>query len=137
MLRMRRPIFGSGKAVVLDTVFFVAKGITELGAKVVYAAALINTGCYWPNGVPGGLIDTCFEYKEVGDVVMIDSRTEDIKLFKIFCMKKTGYVMKIVSSWTTLYELEIARIERYFIDSSGTKDTNQFTYWHQFGIDFR
>ena len=54
---------------------------------------------------------------------MIDVRTEDNKLFKIFCMKYPDYVMKIVASWITLDELEGARTRRYFIDSSGTKET--------------
>ena len=35
MLRMCRTIFGSGKAVVLDSGFFVDKGITELEANNV------------------------------------------------------------------------------------------------------
>ena len=42
MLRMRIPIFGSGKAVVLDSGFCVAKGITDIEAKGVYTTALIN-----------------------------------------------------------------------------------------------
>ena len=48
ILNMSRPIFGSGKSVVLGSVFFVAKGITELEAKGFYAAALIKKRCYWP-----------------------------------------------------------------------------------------
>ena len=35
MLRMCKPIFGIEKAVVLDSGFYVAKGITDLEAKVV------------------------------------------------------------------------------------------------------
>ena len=87
MSRMCRPIFGSGNAVVLDSGFCVAKGITEIESKGVYAGALIKKQSYWPKGVPGDLIDTHFEDKEVGDVGMIEARTEDKKLFRIFCMK--------------------------------------------------
>ena len=81
MLIMCRPIFGSGKDVVLDSVFFVNKFITELEAKGVYAAALIKKRHYWPKGVPGDLIGTQFEDKEVGYFVMTEARTEDNKLF--------------------------------------------------------
>ena len=42
MLRMCRPIFGSGKDVVLDSRFCVAKIITELGAKGVYAGYTVK-----------------------------------------------------------------------------------------------
>ena len=55
MLRIYRPIFGSRKAVVLDSGFCVTKG--------VYAAALVKKQRYFPKGVPGDLIDTHFEYK--------------------------------------------------------------------------
>ena len=48
MLRICRPIFGSGKAVVLDSGFFVAKGSTEIEARGVYAAALIKKRSYRP-----------------------------------------------------------------------------------------
>ena len=65
------------------------------------------------------------------------TRTEDNKLFKIFCMKDPDYVMKIISSWMTLDELEGASTRRDFIDSSGTKETKQFTYKHPLGLHFR
>ena len=60
MLRTRRPIFGSSKAVVLGSRFCVTKVITEIKAKVVYAAALIKKQRYCLKGVPGDLIDTHF-----------------------------------------------------------------------------
>ena len=82
MLRMCRPIFGSEKDVVLDSGFFVAKGITELKAKGVHAASLIKKRHYWTKGVPGDLIDTHFEDKEVGDLGMIMAITEDNTMFK-------------------------------------------------------
>ena len=68
---MCRPIFGLGNAIVLDSGFCDAQGITELEAKGVYEAALVKKWCYWPKGVPGDLVDTHFEDKEVGDVGMI------------------------------------------------------------------
>ena len=98
MLWMCRPISVSGKAVVLDSEFCVTKGIKELKSKCVYAAALIKRWRYWPKGVPSDLIDTNFEDKEVSDVGMIESRTKDINVFKIFCMKDPYYVMKIMAS---------------------------------------
>ena len=43
-------------------------------------------------------------------------------------MKEPDYVMKILASWITLDELYGARTRRDFIESSGTKETKQFTY---------
>ena len=98
---------------------------------------MIKKRCYWMEGVPGDQIDTQFEDKEVGDVGMIKAITEENKLFKIFLMKEPDYVMKMMASWMKIDELEGARKRRDFIDSSGTKDTQQFTYWKTFGINFR
>ena len=57
MLWVCRPTFGSGKAVVLYSGFFIAKGIIDIEYKGVYAEDLIKKRHYWPNGVHGELID--------------------------------------------------------------------------------
>ena len=44
---MRRPIFGSGQAVVLDSGCCVSKGITELESKGVYAESMIKNRRYF------------------------------------------------------------------------------------------
>ena len=42
MLIICKSIFGSGKAVVFDSGFFVAKGVVELEARGVYGGSLIK-----------------------------------------------------------------------------------------------
>ena len=108
---MCRPIFGSGKAFVLDNGFCVTKGITDIKYKCVYVADLIKKWHYLPKGFTGDHIDTHFEDKEVSDVGMIEVRTEDNNLFKIFCMKDPDYVRKIMASWMPLDKLEGKRQE--------------------------
>ena len=68
---------------------------------------------------------------------MKEARTEDNKLFKKTFIKYPDYVMKIMASWMTLDELEGARTIRYLVDSSGTKETKQFTYRQPFGLQIR
>ena len=75
MLRMCKPIFGSGKAVVFDSRFCVANGIVELEARGMYGGALIKKRQYFPNNVPGDDIDNHFEGKEVGAVHCLEMRT--------------------------------------------------------------
>ena len=60
VIRMCIPIFGSGKFVVSDSGVLVDEGIKELEVKGVYVVALIKKQRYWPNVVPGDLIDTHF-----------------------------------------------------------------------------
>ena len=45
--------------------------------------------------------------------------------------------MKIMASWVALDDLEGAKTRRYFIDSSVTEETKQFTYWQLFRLHFR
>ena len=84
ILRMCIPIFRSGKSVVLESWFCVAKVITELKDKSMYAEPLIKKRCYWPKVVHGDLIDTNFEDKESSDAGIVEAITEDNKLFRIF-----------------------------------------------------
>ena len=116
----------------MDSEFCVATCITKLEDKGVYAEALIKKRRYWQRGVHGDLIDTHFEDKEVSDILIIEARTEDIKLFKKFCMKYPDYVIKIMASWVILDELEVARTRKYFIDGNDTKDMKLFTYRQPF-----
>ena len=99
----------------------------------MYAGALIKKRCYWPKGFPGDLIDNHFEDKDIGDVGMIEARTQDNKSFRIFFMKDPDYVMTILASCMKLDELEGAKTRREFIYSSGMKETKQFTYRQPFG----
>ena len=46
MLRICRPMFGSRKDVVLDSGFYITKGITDLEFKGVYVADLIKKRRY-------------------------------------------------------------------------------------------
>ena len=46
---------------------------------------------------------------------MIEAITQDNKLFQIFFMKDTDYVINIMESWTTLDELEGAKTGKDFI----------------------
>ena len=137
MLRMCRPIFVSGEDVVLDSGFCVVKGITDIKAKGVHEAALIKKRRYWLKLVPGDLIYTQSEYKEVGDVGMIEERTEYIKLFKMLSIKAQDYVIKIMESWMKPDELDGENKRSGFMEISGTKETEQLTYYYTFGINFR
>jgi hypothetical protein len=140
MLRMCEPIFSTGKCVVLDSGFCVAKGITALHNHGVYAGALIKKRKYWPKAVPGDAIDRYFRDKNVGDVAMLDAMTEagpDGKPFRIFCFKEPDYVMKIMASWMTLEELEGANTRRDYKDRDGRSLQRLFTYRQPFGLHFR
>ena len=105
MLRICRPIFISGKNVVLCSDFFVVKGIIEIEAKGMYMGSLIMKRRYQPKVFPLERIDTNFWDKEVGNVGMIEEINQYNKSFIIFCMKEPYYVIRIIVSWMSLDEL--------------------------------
>ena len=45
--------------------------------------------------------------------------------------------MNIMPNWMTFDDIEGVRTRRYFIDSSGKRETNQFTYYQPFWLHFR
>ena len=73
MLRICETLYGTGKAVVIDSGFCVSRGIVELEQKGVYRESLINKKHYFPNGVPGAAIDAHFEDKDVNHCEMLEA----------------------------------------------------------------
>ena len=76
MLRMCKPIFSTGKCFLLDSGFFVSKGVTTLLEFGVYASALIKKRKLWPKGVTGDAIDQYFADKDATYVDMMEAITE-------------------------------------------------------------
>ena len=60
---------------VLESGFGLAKVITKIESKVVYAGDIINKRRYWKNEFRGELIDNHFQDKEVGGFYMLDEGT--------------------------------------------------------------
>ena len=84
MLRMCKPIVVTGKDTILDSGFCVAKSITKIEAKDIYAVSLIKKRCYWLKVFTENLIDAHFQYNEVSDVDMLEAKTQENKPFQIF-----------------------------------------------------
>ena len=81
---MCKPIFSTGKYVVLDNEFCVSKGIKSLLEFGVYAAGLTNKRKYRPKGVPGDDIDQYFSDKDVNYVDILECINEDGREGKAF-----------------------------------------------------
>ena len=126
MLRMCKPIFGSGKSVIFGSVFFVAKGVVEFETRGVYEGAFIKKRRYWPNNVPGNDIDKKFEGKEVGEADCLETNTDKCKVFNIHHMKELDYVMELMASWMTLNDLEGESNKSYWKENGVRKPKECF-----------
>ena len=78
----------------------------------MYGVVLIKKRQYWLRNVPDDNIDKQFEGKNMGAVDCLEMNTDEVKLFKIHYMKEPDYVMKLMSSWMTLDNLEGANTKR-------------------------
>ena len=125
LLRLTKPIWASGKVVVLDSGFCVLQGLVELLKKGVYAHALIKKRRYWPKHVPGEQIIQHFNDKSIGDADAIHGEL-DGKFFYLFGMKEPDYVMQIMSMYGTLQKKGPEKKRHYEVD--GQKEVKMFFY---------
>ena len=135
MLRMSRPLWGTGKVVVMDSGFCVAKGLCEMYHKGVYGHALIKKRRYWPTSVPGDKIDEHMENSEVGEVDALKRKNDGVD-WHVFCMKEPEYVMKIMTTYGTLDPKDDAETKRT-VDDGGTKKKVKFKYTEVFKNHFK
>ena len=66
MMRMKKPLWGTGKVVVMYSGFCVLGGSISMVEKGFWGSALIKKRCYWTMGVPEEEILRHMQNKEVG-----------------------------------------------------------------------
>ena len=138
LLRLCSTIKASAKVLVLDSGFCVLEGLIELKKIGVYAGALIKKWRYWPKYVPGDLIDTYFEGKEVGETDSLHGILGGVP-YDIFCMKEPDYVMKIMSTYGSLTVKEGQKESERKYEKDGEPVSTKFKYCLPFSnhFDFR
>jgi hypothetical protein len=104
LLRLTQSLWGTGKAIVLDSGFCVLQGIVELRKKGVFAAALIKKRRYWPKYIDGDGIRNHFQDKPVGSVDVLCGELDTVKVF-VHSMKEPDYVMMLMSTYGTTNEM--------------------------------
>lgn len=135
MLRCTKPLWGSGKVVVMDSGFCVAVGLREMFKKGVYGHALIKMKRYWPRDVPGDDIDALMSNNSVGEVDGVTFNTNDV-VWHVFCLKEPEYVMKIMTTYGTLQEMGDGETKRTIGDGANKKQAS-FKYTEVFYNHFK
>ena len=86
LLRMTKPIWNTGRLVILDSGFCVLNGLIALAKKGIFASALIKKRRYWPKYIKGEEIKEHFKDKMVGEVDAWPGKIDSIP-FYVFSMK--------------------------------------------------
>ena len=79
LLRLCKPLYTTGKVVILDSGFCVLKAMIKLRMKGVFAAAVIKKRRYWPRYIKGDAINEHMEDLEVGECDCVCGNMESIK----------------------------------------------------------
>ncbi len=104
LLRLMKPFFYTGMALVLDSGFCVLKALVELRKVGIFAAAVIKKRRYWPKYIRGDEIAAHFEGKPVGSYDYWPGMLDNVK-FSIHCLKEPDYVMSLMATYGTDQEM--------------------------------
>ena len=102
--RMKKPLWGTRKVVVMDSGFYLVEGLISIVDKGVLGLALIKKRCYWPNGVPAEEILRHMQKKEVVDVDTVRGSIRG-ESYHIKSIKEPDYVMLMMTTYGTLEHL--------------------------------
>ena len=125
LLRLSKPVHGTGKIFVLDSGFCVLQGLIELKKRGCFAHALIKKRRYWPKHIPGDEIIAHFADKEIGDADAISGILEEVP-FYIVGMKEPDYVMQIMTTYGTMKQLGDQKLRHVMVN--GSRQVHSFRY---------
>ena len=134
LLRMTKPIWNTGRLVILDSGFCVLNGIVALAKKGVFASALIKKRRYWPKYIKGEEIKEHFKDKKVSDVDAWPGKMDSVP-FYVFSMKEPDYIMNMMSTYGTLNESSNST-KRIYKNTNGDEVICEFNYTEVFNNHF-
>ena len=105
MVCITKPLWGTGKVVVLDSDFCVLEGLLSTVEKGVLGSAFIKKRRYWSKEVPAEDIVRHMKNKEVGDLDAIQGSIIG-ESYHIMAIKEPAYVMLMMTTDGTLEHLE-------------------------------
>ena len=126
LLRLTKPLRGTGKVVILDSGFCVLKALIELRKVGVFGSAVIKKRRYWPKDIPGEEIREHFADKNIGDHDTLPGCLDGIK-FHIYAMKDAGFVSMWMSTYGTQTRVDGHQARR-FIKQGNNTVTTEFDY---------
>ena len=136
LLRMCKPIYHSGKIVILDSGFCVLSGIIELAKKGVFAGAQIKKRRYWPKGIPGKFLVDRFKNTAVGAANAIRGTLSGVK-YNVFILNEHDYVSMIMSTYGTLREVAASVTSRREKLGDGSVVKRIFNYTETFSNHYK
>ena len=102
LLRMMKIYFSTGRYVILDSGFYVLKGLIQLRDKGIFSCAVIKKRRYWPSMVPGKDMEDHFGEVEVGETYAIHGTVDDA-IYNLWGMKEPNYLTRMMATGGRLF----------------------------------
>lgn len=137
ILRCTKPLWHTGKVVIMDSGFCVLDGLKALYSKGVFSSAQIKKRRYWPKNVPGDAIVNHFDQtKDMTDVDELPGMLGDCQ-FHIVAMKEPNYVSMMMTTFGMMEEVENHKTRREWKEpGSGLTRSKTFNYQENFSLYF-
>ena len=143
MMRLCKPLFGSGSIVIHDAGFCSIPALSQLKKRQVFASCLIKKENYWPKFTKGGENETHMAERPVGD---IDARQAQFagEQYSIYLLKDSTYTLQLAANYgknirvgptkrrrhpktNVLYEFQYSEpIAHYYHGRHAADDNNHF-----------
>lgn len=98
MMRLCKPLFGSGSVVIHDAGFSSIPALCQLKKKGVFASCLIKKKRFWPKFTEGGRHETHMAQRAIGDCDAIQAQFagED---YSIYLLKDSTYTLQLAATY--------------------------------------
>lgn len=98
MMRLCKPLFGSGSIVIHDAGFSSIPALCQLKKKGVFASCLIKKKRFWPKFTDGGRHEAHMAQRAIGDCDAIQAQFagED---YAIYLLKDTTYTLQLAANY--------------------------------------
>ena len=98
VLRMTKPLFSSGRVVIMDSAFCVLDAVKGLADRGLFTATVAKKRAYWPRGVCGTDLVAHMKDKPVGELHTRQGNYKGMP-FLLFCVNHRLYTFVLVSTY--------------------------------------
>jgi Transposase IS4 len=136
LMRLMKPLFYTGMAIVIDSGLCVLKGLLELRKNGIFAAAVIRKHWYWLKYIRGDKLAAYFEDKAFGSYDCIGGTLNNVQ-FSVHCLKEPDYVMFLMATYGTDKRMSDQGTTRSVKNVDGTTAVVSFNYPELFSYHFK
>ena len=123
MMRLCKPLFGSGSIVIHDAGFSSIPAICQLKKRGVYASCLIKKKKYWPKFTEGGKHETHMARHALGDCDAMQATFAE-EDYALYLLKDSTYTLQLAATYGKNIRIGPMKRRRHEV----TRQVHEFQY---------